>query len=78
VAECQLVKTDRPRVFVALDDSLDGISAGEVITAKYTKTRNPLFHRKAMALFRYIYDAMPEPDPIKFRGREISLYAILT
>lgn len=69
--ECQIVKTDKPNMFLAMDDSLKTIQPGEVITVKYSKARNPRFHRKAFALFKFIFDALPEPDPVNFRGHDI-------
>jgi len=71
MAECMIVKTDKPNLFMAMDDSLQAIQPGEVITVKYSKARNPRFHRKAFALFKFIYQALPEPEVINFRGADI-------
>lgn len=67
-----LVKTDRPRIFEAMDESLDSVQPGEVIRGKFTFARNPVFHRKMFVLFRYLYEQMPEPDPVEFRGAWIT------
>ena len=71
MAECQLVKTDKG-VFVPLGNEFDAVAAGEVITCKYSFARNPRFHRKMFALFKFVFDALPEPEPIQFRGNEIT------
>lgn len=71
MSECQIFKTDKPNLFMAMDDALDSVQPGEVITVKYRKARNPRFHRKAFALFKFLFDALPEPDSIKFRGHDV-------
>lgn len=66
-----MVKTDKG-VFIPLDDSLKSVQAGEVISVKYSVVRNPKFLRKAFALFNFVFDALPEPEPIKFKGQMIA------
>lgn len=70
MAECQLVKTDK-NTFVPMGDELNAVQPGEVITVKYSFVRNPAFHRKMFALFNFVFDALPEPSPVIYRGKSI-------
>lgn len=45
------------------------VKPGEVIQVDWSKPRNPAFHRKAFALFKLIYDALPEStEPVRVGG----------
>lgn len=67
-----LVKTDKPRIFEAMDESLDNVQPGEVIRGKFTFARNPTFHNKMFVLFRYIFNQLPDPEPVEFDGQLIT------
>lgn len=67
MGECLLVKTDKGH-FLPLDGALADVSAGEVIKVKYSLARNPKFHRKMFALFKFVIDALPDPEPVKVHG----------
>lgn len=54
-------------------EDFEKVRYGEVITITWTKARNPRFHRKAFALFKYVHDQMPEVsiEPIEYQGNTI-------
>ena len=54
-----------------MGQEFDAVQPGEVITCKYSFVRNPAFHRKMFALFTFVFDALPEPSPIKYRGADV-------
>lgn len=72
MAECMIVKTDKPNLFMAMDDALQSIQPGEVLKVKYSKVRNPRFHNKGMKLFRFVFDALPDPNQVSYRGALIT------
>jgi len=60
--------------FQPLDiDSFARVKNGEVINVKWAKARNPLFHRKMFALFKVIYDMLPESEKnaVNYKGQKI-------
>lgn len=70
MAECLLVMTDKGHL-LPLDGSLSKMQPGEVIRVKYSFARNPKFHGKMFALFKFAFDAMPDPEPIDHRGLKV-------
>lgn len=52
-------------------EAIEKLVNGEVIKVKWTLARNPRFHRKMFALFRFAFDAMPEPSPVMHNGVEV-------
>lgn len=51
----------------------DEIKYGEIISVQWSKVRNPRFHRKMFALFKYVFDQLPEQniEPIEYQGNVI-------
>lgn len=67
MSECLLVMTGK-RYLLPLDGALANMKPGEVLRVKYSFARNPQFHRKVFALFKFAFDAIAEPEPVSFRG----------
>ena len=44
---------------------------GTVINAVIKKVRNYKFLQKIMTLFRLMYDSLPDPEPVQFRGATV-------
>ena len=44
---------------------------GTVLACEVVQERNYQFHKKAMALVKIVHDALPEPNPIMFKGEMI-------
>lgn len=41
---------------------------GDILECEVILQRNYKFHKKLFALFKVVHDALPEPEPIMFRG----------
>lgn len=54
-------------------EDFEKVRYGEVITMTWTKDRNPRFHRKMFALFKYVFDCLPDVsiEPIEYHGNTI-------
>lgn len=53
-------------------DDFMHVGAGEVITVTWAKARNPRFHRKGFALFKYVFECLPETvRPVEYHGNRI-------
>lgn len=53
-------------------DDFARVRPGEIITVTWSKARNPRFHRKGFALFKYVFESLPEYGrAIEFDGNRI-------
>jgi len=41
---------------------------GDILSCDVKQERNYKFHQKAMALVKVVHDALPEPNPVMFKG----------
>ena len=59
--------------FIPLEpEEFHRIKPGEIIQVDWSKPRNPGFHRKAFALFKLIYDALPDSmEPVMIGGDSV-------
>lgn len=44
---------------------------GDILKCTVVKQRNYKFHKKAMALVKLVHDALPDPEPIMYKGELI-------
>ena len=45
---------------------------GDIISCEVIIQRNYQFHKKAMALVKLVHEALPEPEPMEYKGKMIS------
>jgi len=70
-----LLKIDENYGLVAVDDAtikyMFRHSVGDILSCELVKERNIKFHRKGMALVKAVHEALPEPEPINYKGRDL-------
>ena len=62
--ESLLVRTESMGFQPIDPDTFARVKNGEVISVKWSKARNPMFHRKLFALFNVIFDILPESEKV--------------